>query len=608
MRNSGNPNLTSGEMLPGYYGYIDYNSQGGAEDPNRRAVLFGYVGPAAQRTPNRPFSPASQQDADNGCQAGSDLARAYAAAVSQPESQGAEIWLVPIREPAGGNASRYRIRVFVANDSPAKPGTVQLWIASQQLPSIGFSTSDTAPTIAAAIGGAIQTMTGLPIGSVKVEGDTIEIVYLHKGQTGEDFPIRCNISPDQSGVNLSPGQLRLATSATVPGSVVVSVGALSISTVLAAADSEQQAATKVAASFAADTYPLTAAVDAKATNQVNLFFANDFDVRRVSASVIGATGMTADLGSGKTDGSGSATSQTYNGVLGTGIPSLTIALANLQSSSKWYRSWSIPWTDALTLGAVAHFIENGSNGSITGQKLQTLTVCDFRALSVVGAIPPSVSPNLTTTPPHYAFGWSPDCAVQAFELAARVAVARAGKWIDTPQFNWNGFRLQGNSKAPILAPAKTPDEMVLNAAVRTYALSPWVLGASGNLEVVKGRTTSLSNDLRLWAWSSEAQAAYHIVDLKAVFAERFTGCSIVRYSEPKADRIVDVKSFEDTTRECMDRWGREGNYDGAKRFASAVRAVPHRVNPFRGDVDFPESPVLDLDQIVFASHFSQPSQ
>ena len=66
----GNPNLSSGQVLPGFFGSVDYNGEGAGAGANNRVLLWGYVGATAQRTPNQPFLPTSQQDADDGCERG----------------------------------------------------------------------------------------------------------------------------------------------------------------------------------------------------------------------------------------------------------------------------------------------------------------------------------------------------------------------------------------------------------------------------------------------------------------------------------------------------------------------------------------------------------
>jgi len=602
-----NPNLTSGQLLPGFYAFIDYNAQGSSQAPTKRCLLWGYINSSAIRTPNQPFLPGSKTEADAGCGRGSDLARAYAAALTPAEASGAEIWLMPIVAPSGGTAATYSLKVYVANTNPAKAGTIQLAICSQLVPAVGFTTSDTDSSIATAIAAAINTMKDLPIGTVTSSGAVVSIPYMHKGTTGEDFPIRCNISPDGTGVTLSPGQLVLSGTAGAGGSIVVAFGAISISTAISNSDTAPTIAANVVASFNADTDPVKAVVDGGSSSQVNFLFNNDMDVRRMSAYIATTTTTTANLGSGATSGAGSSSSLTYNGTVGVGNPSLTAALTNM-SAKDLYRSWAAPWLDTTTLGALATHIEANSDGSISGQKQQVLKVCGFRPASVEGAIPPTCSPNLTTTPPHYGYGWAPDAPIQGLEISARVASAAAAIWYDTPQFNWNGYPLRGSVFAPILLPPNTPSLDAQNTALRTYGLFPVVKGPSGNLEIVKGRTTSLASDLRLWAWSTETQAAYHSVDLGIFLRGRFQGGSIVRHSEPKAPKIFDKASFESAMQERMRFWENQGNYDGADALKNDVLATPFLANPFRFNLEYPESPVLDLDQVCFTGHFTSPSQ
>ena len=594
-------NLTSGQVVPGFFSEIDYDTKGGGSAPNLRLLIWGLIGASAQQTPNQPFLPGSQQDVDDGCEQGSDAANTYAASLSQPEAQGAEIWVMPIAEPSAGVASTYKLKVYVANTNPAKAGTLVVWINSEKAAEVGFSQSDTASTIATALNAALNNNPNLPIGTCTVATDTVTIPFKHKGAIGEDLPVRCNISPNGSGVTLSPGQALFATNAAGAGSVKFAFGALSVSAALAGAETPAQIATKVAAAFNADSYPLKAVVDGTTPAQVNLIFANDKDVRRIAASVITSTGTTVDLGSGATDGTGSSTSLSYNGTQGTGAPDLTAALANLANLDP-FRSWVSPFLDTTTIGAQATNIENNSDGSISGQKQQILTLCHTGASSEAGAIAPACSPDLTATAPHYAMLRCPDAPVRGVEIAARVAAARASKWIDTPQFNWNGFQVRGNERKPILLPPTKPSPAAQNTDLRTYALAPVIVGPSGFLEVVKGRTTSLASDKKLWAWSIEAQAAYHATDVRSFFQSRFAGGSIVRYSDPKAQGIFDANSFKSAAQERMRFWENGGNFDGADVFADFVEATPDVNNPFRINVKIPESGVLDLDQVVITSH------
>ncbi len=601
-----NQNLTSAQVLPGFFGRVDYNAQGSGVAPTRRALLIAHPTSAAQAALNRPFLPASQQEANDGSGRASDGARAYAAAVSQPEAQGAEVWLALVPAPSGGTAPTYALKVFVPGTNPAKAGTLQLTVASRAVAAVGFTTSDTATSIAAALAAAITATTDLPFTSAIAAGGVVTLTYIHKGLTGEDLPIRCNISPNASGVSLSPGSALFATSATGAGTVRVSTGSLAISTALSGGETAAATAALVIASWNADSYPLSAVVDPSSSATVNFMFVNDKDVRRMSASVITSTGATVNLGSGATDGAGSTTSLSYNGTQGTGAPSLSSLLSNL-SALEPFRSMTMPFLDTVTVSAVATNIETASDGSISGQKQQHLTLCSPLAASVAGAIAPAASPNLTTAAPHYAVLWAPDAAVQGFEIAARVAAARAAFWLDTPQFNWNGFQVKGNQNAPLLQPAGKPSPLAQNAALFTYALAPVCTGPSGTMEVVKGRTTSLANDRRLWAWSTEAQCAYHAIDLAGYYRSLFSAGSIVRYSDPKAAGIFDAESIKVATQNRMKVWEERGNYDGADLLGPAVQVTVDPNNPFRFNVEYPESPVLDLDQIVFTGHVTSPS-
>jgi phage tail sheath gpL-like len=596
--------LTSGQMLPGFYSFVDFNAAGAGTAPNLRALLWG-TGKATGIQPfNVPYRPASQQDADDASGRGSELASWFASAVSQGESQGAEVWIMPIAEPSAGVASTYKLKVVLSGANPTKAGTLSLWIKSQLVAQVGFDTTDTASTIATALQLAIEAnRLDLPLGAATVVTDTVTIPYAHKGTTGEDLPMQCDISPTGCGVALSPGQATFATNAAGAGTARVSTGSLSVSAAIGNADTPTLIAASVASAWNSDNYPLTAQA---AAGVVTFLFRNGRVARRMSAAVITSTGTTVDMGSGVTSGTGLSTSLTYNGTQGTGAPTLTSALANLDKHSM-FRSWAAPWVDTATMGSLATKMEAQADGSITGQKPQCLTICSPLGSSVAGAIPTGTSPNLTTSAPRYAVMRCEDAPVQGMDLAARVAAVRAAFWIDDPSFNWNGFQLKGNSRAPILLPFDKPSELTQNADLRTYALAPIVKGTSGNLEIVKGRTTSLANDKRYWAWSVEAQAAYHAVDLPSFLRARFQGGSTVRNSEPKAPGLLDKNSVKAAVQEAMRKWEKEGNYDGADAFADFVDVQPDPNNPFRFNIKVPESPVLDLDQLVADFRYTSPS-
>lgn len=597
-----NPNLTAAQVLPGFYGSLDYNSGSAGAEPNNRALVFGIIGSTALRSPNQPFLVTSQQQADDDTEAGSDLACALAAAMAQqPEAQGAELYAVPLVEPSGGVASVYKLKVI---GTATKDGSIDLSICSLAVPSVGFTSGDVAADIATDLAAAIQTLDDkLPIGTVTVATDVVSIPLRHKGIQGEDFPMRCKVSPTGTGITVSPAQLAVTGAASGAGSVKVEYGAQTISTAIANADTAAQIATKIANAFNAESYGLKASVSGGTT--VNFIFEEDRDIRRIKASVVTTTTTTVNLGSGATDGTGSPTSYTYNGTLGTGTPSVSSALTNLLEHDA-FRAWAQPWLDVTLIGSLATHIENLSNGSIGGQKQQTLTMCSPMASSVAGAIAPAVSPNLTTSAPHYAIMRCEDAPVPGMWLAARAAVARAAN-SNQPAKNWNGFKFVGSERSPILRPYKNPSQLIQNTDLRTYALAPVVLGPSGYLELVKGRTTSLATDRRLHAWSVEAQCAFYHTDLGQFLRSLFEGGSLVRYSEPQTANLFNDASFEQATRQRMRFWESIGIYDGAEALASGVKATRDPLNPFRENLRYPMSPVLDLDQVVFTGLFMDPA-
>ena len=602
-----NDQVTTGELLPGFYGYVLYGAQGTSGGLNNDVLLIAFQTSSAQRNPNQAFLPASQQEADDAWGRGSDLARLYRATISQPQAQGARVFGLGITAPSGGVASIYKIKIYVSSTNPAKPGTLQLWISSRAVPAVGFDTTDTADTIGAALASAIGADKDLPIVSASNSSGVVTITYIHKGTTGEDLPFRCDITPGGTGVTASWAQAVFSGTAGAGGSVKFTLGARSVSASITGSDTASAIASNVVTTWTTDNFPLTAVVDGSSNTQVNFLFVNGEWVRRMNAAIITTTTTTVDLGSGATDGTGSATNFTYNGTQGTGAPSLTTALTNL-SAGPPYSHWSCFWVDTATVGALATNIQNNANGSISGQKQQKLTLASPVASSVAGAIATGSSPNLTTSDPRFTILWTPDVTVQAGEIAGRIAAARAAAWIDTPQKNWNGFQVVGNDQAPLLLPTFRPTLLAQNAALRTYALAPVVPGASGNLEVIKGRTTSLSTDKRQWSWSAEAQASYHVLDLKDFLRTRFSGGSLVRFSEPKVNGIFDDNSFVLAIQERMRFWEGQGNYDGADALADGAKASRNQNNPNREDCRYPESPVLDLDQVVFTGMFTSPGQ
>jgi len=597
-----NTDLSLGYVRPGVYVQLNLNSPGGGLNDNFRLLLMAYKSSGGSAAPDQPIFPASQSDANSLLGQGSDAARMYAAAVSQPEAQGAEIWVCPITAPSAGTASIYSV-VFSGTATAA--GAIDCWIASDKVATVAVANGDTAATVAENWEALVDDMLDLPITS-GVSSATVTLTYRHKGLVGEDLPLRFQVT-GAAGIKISPGALTFTTQAVGDGSVSVKSGATTVTAAISNNDTAVQVATKVTTAINAGSYPFTATQRANPNDHiVDLFFANERDVRRVSAWVTTTTGTTVNAGSGATDGSGSASSISYmTSAVGAGAPSLTAALSNI-SALDAFNCWAVPFTDVATLGALSTHIENAADGSPTGQKGQTLHVCSFEGVATAGAIPTGTTPALTASP-RYALLWAQDVPVQGYEVAARVAAARAAN--SNPAKNWNGFRLKTNDRTGLLltAIASRPSGSTINTAIKTYGLAPVVVSQSaGALVIDKGRTTSMSTYRPLWSWSCIDQADYWRDSIRGDFQDVFAGTSVLRYSEPKSPGLIDANSVKSRTVFLMHQWEGLGFYDGADALADAVKASVNQSNPNRIDLSFPMSPVLDADQFAVVGNFQTP--
>ncbi len=103
--------LPAGLKLPGVYTSVILNAGGTIATPNNRLLLWGYMGAGASATPYTPIPGISQIQVDSLCRSWSPLAHTFAAAVSQlPDGIGAEIFLIPLPEPASGAARSAKIK------------------------------------------------------------------------------------------------------------------------------------------------------------------------------------------------------------------------------------------------------------------------------------------------------------------------------------------------------------------------------------------------------------------------------------------------------------------------------------------------------------------
>jgi hypothetical protein len=72
--------------------------------------------------------------------------------------------------------------------------------------------------------------------------------------------------------------------------------------------------------------------------------------------------------------------------------------------------------------------------------------------------------------------------------------------------------------------------------------------------------------------------------------------------------VFDAASVKSAIQERMRFWEANGSYDGADALKDYVEVTVDLNNPSTFRAKYPESPVVDLDQIVFTGSFASPAQ
>jgi phage tail sheath gpL-like len=587
-----NPDLSLGNERPGVYVAINLEAPGGGVDAlNRRLLILAYRRAIGQRPPNTPFQVLSQQDADDGTGRGSDGARGYAAAMAQIGAGNIDAFICPLNEPPGGQASTYNI-IFSGVATAA--GAIDLMICGQPIVSVGVAIGDTAAIVAQNVQAAIAELLDIPITST-VNNATITLGYVHKGDVGEDLPIRVNITR-ATGIRSSPGHIAFVGVASNPGSIRITIGATTITVILAGNETLAQVVQKVVAGINAGGYPVTAAADATTAGQVNLYFAPDRDVRRFAVAIFSNTGLVADTSSG--------------GTVGLGQPSLIAALANLAALPA-FAAWVMPFVgtqaqpDLATFGAVATHVEANADGvNMKGQKVHA---CVAWPAAVAGTVPIGTAPTLTSSA-RYTLMWCQDAGQQGWELAARVAAARVNN--DYPPRNWDGYQLKAGLTAPLVlpAPASRPDSATINTAMRSYYLCPLRVDEGANTFVIeKGTTTSNSRYEPLHDFATIDQVDFWRPAMVARLQQKFGAVSAKRYGIPHTPNTITPQSVADEMYLLALDWDDQDLYDGAAALKSTFKASFNPSKPTRIDASFGMSPVINVHQVGVLGNLVSPS-
>src|SRR5579883_2403009 len=216
--------LPSSWGIPGIFFELNLAGQGasvGALD--KRLLLLAYRLSSGTEPPDQPVLVNGQDDANQFFGQGSDLARLFAAAVSQVGGGVLDIWCCGINEPASGTQSTHIINIAGA---ATEAGSVDVYICGYRA-SIAIASGDQASDVATNLKAELEKLKDLPVTATISGGSNIVLTYRHKGAVGNDLPLRVD-QDHASGITFSPGTLTFANAANGNGSAQVKVSTTTI--------------------------------------------------------------------------------------------------------------------------------------------------------------------------------------------------------------------------------------------------------------------------------------------------------------------------------------------------------------------------------------------
>ncbi|BAE73994.1 Phage tail sheath protein [Sodalis glossinidius str. 'morsitans'] len=190
--NTVNANL----RVPGFYPEMD-NSAANTLQASGPALLIGHALPTAQMTLNSPMIMPSAEMIQQLAGRGSQLHR-MVQAYRRIDAVG-ELFVIAVPETMGTEAKGDITISGTATDS----GVVTLYIGNQRILA-AVKKSDTANTVAAALGKAINDNEDLPV-TATIDADKISLTAKHKGLTGNDIPLMMNYYSPTGGENTPHG-------------------------------------------------------------------------------------------------------------------------------------------------------------------------------------------------------------------------------------------------------------------------------------------------------------------------------------------------------------------------------------------------------------------
>lgn len=599
-----NPHLPPGYEVPGIFTSWSI-SDPGATTPNNKALLFGYMQAGYPASPNSPMLAVTQAQVNNQVGPKSHAAKVFAAGKAQLgfAGVGAEIYLVPLLEPAGGTAATHLIKFMAApvvdtgklvlgsNTAALVTQICTIYLGARRIASWVIKKDDTFAQIAAAAKTEVDKIAGDLDVTVTVAVDTLTITDNHKGEHGNDCPLRVDFGDPAGGVAASPGTTTFANNAGADGTATLKTHVKDVVVAIANADTPAVAAGKFRDGINADAYTVYAAIPAVATGVVTLFYRTGRWAHRLGVAV------SAPLNP--------MTLAAAVGTAGVGTPTLTSALAALAADTTAYRAWGCFWTDVSNWGSISTHIEGQSVSPIEKGQTAHGGLSTGGVANVVG-FADSTTPKLNASP-RYVVDWYQGSPLRAWEVSARTAVAVAAG--QRPSLNYNGLPLIGTDSAPVAA-APRPDRPGLdevNTALLA-GLAPIVVGEDGLPHVISSRTTYKSigfNDAKLKKWSCILTIDYYRYDLRVYLSRLYLpqdltdAKRIKAKSPPRTMKSVDLPGVKAAIFGRIKMWDDADIYDGADQTRDAIMAGI-LVSPTRIDVAVPFIPPADLDQVSVA--------
>ena len=593
-----NPDLPLSWRRPGTYISINLNNPGSA--PGVRLLLMGEQDSSAQRAANSLYRANAESDVVGGAGANSVLRAMYNSVITQVGAGTCEVWIGQTAENGAGTAATHQHKII---GTPTGSGMIT-WLFCGKSASVGFASTDTPTTIGTALAAAATAaFNTLPVTSVASVAGLITMTLKQKAAWGEDMPSQFYVTP---GKGVSIGHDFVFTSNAVgAGTAQITVGRNTFSFVLAGGETPTQIAAGLAALIVGDG-PLAIPAATPVAGDLTVIYQNDYPIHRVAGKIITSTGTTITV---NTLAPVAAGTNAPAGISGSGVPSVTTLVANIDAQGVAFKAWAPVWNDAATLGALDSTLENEGGGGGGQQRGQTLNAGSTDALATAGAIPPATSPALTASVRGRLFWVAMEAANPAWQFTARIAASQAVN--GRPNRNFNGLILKSSSADPLIGPssaASISPPSDINSAINTYFMAPVVWNPQlGSFIVEHARTTSNSQDRRLHKWSLihqlDAQRDYIRTAINAAMTTADgTGVSLMISGNPFSEGIVTLADFEDIVYRCTVEMEKLGFYDGADALKSGIKAVPNQSDPGRIDIIYTASALVDVDQVSMVAN------